>query len=47
MVGLSCHNPLEVEYAEEKAWDVDYYMTSHTGGSQRLWCARVRSALHG
>ena len=28
MVGLSCHNPLEVEYAEEKAWDVDYYMTS-------------------
>ena len=28
MVGLSCHNPLEVEYAEEKGWDVDYYMTS-------------------
>lgn len=28
MVGLSCHNPLEVEYAEEKDWDVDYYMTS-------------------
>ncbi len=28
MVGLSCHNPLAVEYAEEKAWDVDYYMTS-------------------
>jgi hypothetical protein len=28
MVGLSCHNPLEVEYAEEKGWDIDYYMTS-------------------
>jgi len=28
MVGLSCHNPLEVEYAEEKGWDVDYYMTA-------------------
>jgi hypothetical protein len=28
MVGLSCHNPLEVEYADEKGWDVDYYMTS-------------------
>ena len=28
MVGLSCHNPLEVEYAEDKGWDVDYYMTS-------------------
>ncbi len=28
LVGLSCHNPLEVEYAEEKGWDVDYYMTS-------------------
>lgn len=28
MVGLSCHNPLEVEYAEEKGWDVDYFMTS-------------------
>src|ERR1035438_9155278 len=28
MVGLSCHNPLEVEYAEEHGWDVDYYMTS-------------------
>ena len=27
MVGLSCHNPREVEYAEEKGWDVDYYMT--------------------
>jgi hypothetical protein len=28
MVGLSCHNPLEVEYSEDKNWDVDYYMTS-------------------
>ncbi len=28
MVGLSCHNPLEVEYSEEKGWDVDYYMTA-------------------
>ncbi len=28
MVGLSCHNPLSVEYAEDKGWDVDYYMTS-------------------
>jgi hypothetical protein len=28
MVGLSCHNPAAVEYAEEKGWDVDYYMTS-------------------
>jgi hypothetical protein len=28
MVGLSCHNPLEVEYSEERSWDVDYYMTS-------------------
>ena len=28
MVGLSCHNPLELEYAEEKGWDVDYYMAS-------------------
>ncbi len=28
MVGLSCHNPKEVEYAEEKGWDIDYYMTS-------------------
>jgi hypothetical protein len=28
MVGLSCHNPLEVEYAEERGWDLDYYMTS-------------------
>ena len=27
MVGLSGHNPLEIEYAEEKGWDVDYYMT--------------------
>ncbi|HET8549398.1 MAG TPA: hypothetical protein VFL57_15400 [Bryobacteraceae bacterium] len=28
MVGLSCHNPLEVEYAQEKDWDIDYFMTS-------------------
>jgi hypothetical protein len=28
MVGLSCHNPLMVEYSEEHNWDVDYYMTS-------------------
>jgi hypothetical protein len=28
MVGLSCHNPKAVEYAEEKGWDVDYYMTA-------------------
>jgi hypothetical protein len=28
MVGLSCHNPLAVEQAEEKGWDIDYYMTS-------------------
>jgi hypothetical protein len=28
MVGLSCHHPLEVDYSEEKGWDVDYYMTS-------------------
>lgn len=28
MVGLSCHNPLEVEYAESKGWDLDYFMTS-------------------
>jgi hypothetical protein len=27
MVGLSCHNPREVEHAEEKGFDVDYYMT--------------------
>jgi hypothetical protein len=27
MVGLSCHNPREVEYAEEKAFPTDYYMT--------------------
>ena len=25
MVGLSCHNPLAVEHAEEKGWDVDFY----------------------
>jgi hypothetical protein len=28
MVGLSCHNPLAVDYAEDKGWPVDYYMTS-------------------
>lgn len=28
MVGLSCHNPREVEYAEEKGWDIDYFMTA-------------------
>ena len=28
LVGLSCHNPAEVGYAEDKGWDVDYYMTS-------------------
>lgn len=28
MVGLSCHNPKAVEYAEEKGWDIDYFMTS-------------------
>ncbi|MBI5282207.1 MAG: hypothetical protein HY858_11040 [Candidatus Solibacter usitatus] len=28
MAGFSCHNPLEVEYAEEKGWDIDYFMTS-------------------
>lgn len=27
MVGLSCHNPREVAYAEDKGWPVDYYMT--------------------
>lgn len=28
MVGLSCHNPHAVDYAEDKSWPVDYYMTS-------------------
>ncbi|MBI3668021.1 MAG: twin-arginine translocation signal domain-containing protein [Acidobacteria bacterium] len=28
MVGLSCHSPRELEYVEDKAWPVDYYMTS-------------------
>jgi hypothetical protein len=28
MVGLSCHNPLAVERAEDEGWDVDYYMTA-------------------
>jgi hypothetical protein len=26
LVGLSAHNPVLVEHAEEKGWDVDYYM---------------------
>ena len=26
LVGLSAHNPALVELAEEKNWDVDYYM---------------------
>ena len=26
LVGLSCHNPALVEIAEERGWDVDYYM---------------------
>jgi hypothetical protein len=26
LVGLSCHNPALVELAEEKGWDVDYFM---------------------
>ncbi len=26
LVGLSAHNPLLVELAEEKGWDIDYYM---------------------
>lgn len=26
LVGLSCHNPMLVEWSEEKGWDVDYYM---------------------
>ena len=26
LVGLSAHNPALIEQAEEKAWDVDYYM---------------------
>lgn len=28
MVGLSAHNPALIELAEEKGWDVDYYMCS-------------------
>ncbi len=27
MAGLSCHNPREVEYAEDKGFPADYYMT--------------------
>src|SRR5207245_5658857 len=26
LVGLSAHNPALVELAEEKGWDIDYYM---------------------
>jgi hypothetical protein len=26
LVGLSAHNPAVIEMAEEKGWDVDYYM---------------------
>ena len=26
LVGLSAHNPAVIELAEEKGWDVDYYM---------------------
>jgi hypothetical protein len=26
LVGLSAHNPLLIELAEEKGWDIDYYM---------------------
>lgn len=28
MVGLSAHRSEEIEYAEEKGWDIDYYMTA-------------------
>lgn len=27
MAGLSMHNPLVMEYVEEKNWDIDFYMT--------------------
>jgi len=27
MVGLSTHNPTNIEYVEEHGWDVDFYMT--------------------
>ncbi|MEN6606729.1 MAG: hypothetical protein ABFD60_05770, partial [Bryobacteraceae bacterium] len=26
-VGLSMHNPLVMEYVEERGWDIDFYMT--------------------
>ena len=26
LVGLSTHNPEVIEYTEEKAWDIDFYM---------------------
>jgi len=28
LVGLSAHDPTLIEIAEEKGWDVDYYMTA-------------------
>lgn len=28
LVGLSAHNPAVIDLAEEKGWDVDYYMTA-------------------
>jgi hypothetical protein len=28
LVGLSAHNPALIELAEEKGWDIDYYMCS-------------------
>jgi hypothetical protein len=28
LVGLSAHDPTLIEVAEEKGWDVDYYMTA-------------------
>jgi hypothetical protein len=27
MVGLSSHNPMVIEYVEDKGWDIDFYMT--------------------
>ena len=28
LVGLSAHDPTLIEIAEQKSWDVDYYMTA-------------------
>ena len=28
MVGFSCHNPQMIEIAEERGWDIDFFMTS-------------------